>query len=257
MQTHTAQSSQTGSANRRFPKLVSLWRVLRVLAFLLPILLWANFRALAAAEVPFFLDDFEDGNASDGNPVTWVPGVPFSSGSSGTVSNGSYVLTAVAEGKQSEVWAKEFDSTGDVSIRAQVRGESPNRWVLSVISHAQPDGRCHWAVLHEGQINLGSSWIHNRNIIAAVALPEGIDPWTEDVLIQFDAVGTSLSATVWRPGSPKPSSPQLTATAPSSLPPGRVGFASMAPQMTIASFEAIRIGDSKLPEDNFVALLLP
>jgi hypothetical protein len=42
---------------------------------------------------PIFLEDFEDGNASDGHPVTWL-----TIDATGTVSEGSYVLTTNGDG---------------------------------------------------------------------------------------------------------------------------------------------------------------
>ena len=49
-----------------FPQLTSFRKALRALPVLTTILLLGNIGTLRAADVPFFLEDFEDGNAADG-----------------------------------------------------------------------------------------------------------------------------------------------------------------------------------------------
>jgi hypothetical protein len=182
---------------------------------------------------PIFLEDFEDGNASDGNPVTWL-----AIDATGTVSDGSYVLTTNGTGG---VEADEFDSIGDVSLRATVRGLTKGSGdYLNLFSHRQPDGRSHWVLVTPWGLSTGSGLPGRAGIIDTLVQVGAFKPFTGDINIQFDVKGSELSLTVWQPGKAKPSRPQLTSTAPS-LPPGRVGFATDYREIAIRSFDAIEI----------------
>ena len=46
----------------------------------------------AQLQPPYFVDDFEDGNAEDNNPVTWQLAAPYDTGTAEVI-NGEYVLT--------------------------------------------------------------------------------------------------------------------------------------------------------------------
>ena len=68
--------------------------------------------AQAASAATIFFDDFNDGNAGDGMPVTWAPSL-------GTwdASSGDYVAT----GSSPRVSLVPAHVLGDTSVRAQVR----------------------------------------------------------------------------------------------------------------------------------------
>src|SRR3954451_5708810 len=74
--------------------------------------LTSMFCARAASAAPVFFDDFNDHNAQDGSPVTWVPGT-------GTwdASSGDYVAT----GSIPRVSLVPAFLLGDTSARTQVR----------------------------------------------------------------------------------------------------------------------------------------
>jgi hypothetical protein len=220
-------------------RLSSIPKALCALLALSSILMVTHVPAQGAEEIPFFLEDFEDGDAGDGNPVTWVMWERSAAGSTGAVSDGSYVLTTA--GDSSSVVAQEFASIGDVSIRVLARGlEVGSGSYIVLFADVQADGRSHWALVTQEGLHTGSGLSGRSGIIGTVFQPGAFDPFTGDVNIQFDVVGTKLSLTVWRLGSPKPSQPQLTSNAPR-LAPGSVGFGTDCRQIAIRSFDAIQI----------------
>lgn len=168
----------------RFPKFASIAKALRQFPVLSAILMLANVGALAQVEVPFVLEDFEDGDATDGNPVTWVPGWSFPTGSSGTVTYGSYVLTTTGT---CAVEADEPASIGDVSIRALVRGLSVGSGTyISFYAHGQPDGSSHWAVVTQLGLHTGYTVKHNSPTIIGTVVNSSFDRFTGDVNIQLE-----------------------------------------------------------------------
>lgn len=82
-----------------------------------------------------FIDDFEDGDATDGSPVTWVPSATYSGGTREVV-DGDYVIghnsaaSSVVEGS---------DELADISICTQLRiVASSGAWVFpGVFARAQ------------------------------------------------------------------------------------------------------------------------
>lgn len=227
-----------GLTGRGLPKLTSIQKALRTLPVLSTILLSASVGVLVAAEKPFFLEDFEDGDAGDGNPVTWVPGPTFAAGSIGAAVDGSYVLTTTGP---SSLEVDEPASIVDVSIRVLARGLSAGSGsYISLHAHGQPDGGGYWAVITRLGLHTGYQVGQNPRTVVGTLFNPSFDPVGGDLNIQFDVVGTRSSLTVWRPGSVKPSQPQLTTSAPS-LPPGRIGFGTDFRQIAVRSFDAIPI----------------
>jgi len=232
------------------PKFTAIAKAPRVLPVLSAILMLVNVGALAQVEVPFFLEDFEDGNATDGNPVKWAPTSEFPAGSTGRVVDGSYVLTTT---EPSSVWADQPASIGDVSIRAVVRGVSLTSVdnVIVLFARAQPEelgGGSYWGSVAPLGLHIAMTAADGSRTVMGTHIDSdfSLKPFRNDINVQFDVVGRKVSLTAWVVGSPKPS-PQLTGEAPSALPPGRVGFYTDAPEIAIRSFDAIRIGDSVLP----------
>jgi RNA polymerase sigma factor (sigma-70 family) len=167
----------------------------------------------------FFVDDFEDGNIFDGNPVTWrTEGPPFDA-SINEVVNGSLVLTPPdsmppLEYVESNLTANGL-SFGDVSLRTRVRAQRSGSYYVglagrntfrpenglvgtNVVAYMQDDGMLFLAT--------------NRNeVVEQLASgPSGMDAASYDVNMQFDMSGRSVAFTVWRDGTPKPTVPQLS-----------------------------------------------
>jgi hypothetical protein len=154
-------------------------------------------RAASAAEI--FFDDFNDGNAGDGTPVTWVPG-------SGTwdASSGDYVAT----GSLPRVSRVLEHVLGDTSARTQAR----------VVGNVAANLAVRRPGVNEGYAGVirpdGSMTIARFGVGAPVALGSAVVPFNpvqQDVMLQFDAFGDTLSLWAWPVGQPMPTEPQVVA----------------------------------------------
>ena len=155
--------------------------------------------APAASADTIFFDDFNDGNAGDGTPVTWVPG-------SGTwdASSGDYVATGSLP-RVSRVTAHVLGDTsartqarvvGNVAANLAVRRSGVNHGYAGVI---RPDG---------------SMTIAKFGDFPPVALGSAVVPFNpvqQDVMLQFDAFGDRLSLWAWPVGERMPNEPQVVA----------------------------------------------
>ena len=197
---------------------------------------------------PFFVEDFADGDASDGNPVKWAPSVEFASGSTGTVVDRSYVLTTT---EHTSVWVEQPSSIGDVSVRTVVRGLNLSALdnVIVLFARGQPEelgGGSYWGSVGPFGLHIAMTANDGTRTILGTKLDSSFKPFKNDVNLQLDVVDRKISLTAWAIGSTKPS-PQLIGMAPAALPPGRVGFFTNAPDIAIRSFDAIRIANSLQP----------
>ena len=155
--------------------------------------------ARAASGGNIFFDDFNDGNAQDGTPVTWTPGL-------GTwdASSGDYVATGPTTPRVSRALAYVL---GDVSARAQVR-------VVGNIAATIGLRRTQPLVGYAGVVRVNGTIGIARVGGAAgpVNLGSAVVPFNvgeQDVLLQFDAFGNKLSLWAWRVDEEMPVEPQL------------------------------------------------
>lgn len=174
---------------------------------------------------PYFIDDFEDGSATDGMPVTWVPIPTFATGSRDVV-NGEYVLTpeaaTIGTEMDSEVAGLVF---GDVSLRTLVRS-GPENWVgiYGRSNFVGPSGgSVSGGFRTDGLLFIATSTNTSNDILDSQSLAHGLA--NEDVHLQLDIFGTDLSLTMWLDGDDKPSMPQLNAPIPFSPSEGTIGVA--------------------------------
>ena len=149
------------------------------------------------------------------------------------------------------VEAEDAALIGDVSIRTVVRGLSMLGDDGTIVVYARQQsaelGRASfWGAVTPLGLHTGMNTGPNSKKILGTRVNPSLNPFARDINVQFDVVGKKMTLTVWPIGSGKPS-PQLSSIAPSSLPPGRVGFHTNARQIAIRSFDAIRIGDSLTP----------
>src|SRR5687767_4221959 len=144
-------------------------------------------RAASAAEI--FLDDFNDGNAGDGSPVTWAPGLGTWNASSGDyVATGSIPRVALVPA---------FD-LGDTSARTQARVTGN---MNAGIALRRPTSLVGYA----GEIRPNGTMAIARVDGAAAPVILGttvvpFNPVTQDVMLQFDAIDNRLSLWAWRVG---------------------------------------------------------
>jgi hypothetical protein len=169
-----------------------------------------------------FFDPFNDGNASDGQPVTWMPLVGSFPGTY-SASSGDYVLKPAAPGGAAVSVVPQV--LPNVSIRAQVKipetSDVNDNIALSVRGNTTTLDTYLAGIDVGGDVAIGRPNTTVGCCIAIVATD--LRPATEDVVIQFDAFGNRLQFWAWRPGAPMPSTPLIDVT-DSALTSGIVGL---------------------------------
>jgi hypothetical protein len=179
--------------------------------------------SVATGEI-VFLDDFEDGSATDGAPVTWSPLTGFTG--SFDVIEGDFVMTRPSDIEEMYSFVNQY-TLADTSIRTQARLIGSNAWWLALLARANFAAPSAYVVLMKNNARLeiwrfgpsaSSSWmLASANV--------GIDPRAQDVLLRFDVIGNELSAWAWREGEPMPPEPQVR-TVHSEFATGVVGVAA-------------------------------
>lgn len=199
-----------------------------VAAFLLSVSIVA-IAAGPAAAIDNWFDDFSDGNATNGSPLTWFehPATPGNY----DASSGDYVFAGIDdffddESLVSTVEPNLNDGVGafaNVSIRTRMKTDPGlGTGTLGVITRFD-------ASTVSGQVWLMSDQAHFQmlNVVGGAPVDEPgnerpiladpDDPDSEemtadaDLIFQADVFGDSLAMTAWRPGTPQPA-PQWTFT---------------------------------------------
>ena len=190
-----------------------------------PLALAVMIALVANAHAAEWFDDFSDGNAGDGNPVTWTP-YPALPGDY-SASSLDYVLTPQDDGSNPGFPDKEqlASSVNDVSFSdtyAQTQtyvdltagGTGGNVGLMARFDPATFSG-------YAGLIDTGD-WMGLVRVEFGTQtdLVVGVDPGdfnaTSDVMLELTAVGDELTLTAWEVGQPKPA-PQITYTDSGSL----------------------------------------
>jgi hypothetical protein len=195
--------------------------------------------ARAASADTIFLDDFNDGNAQDGTPATWVPGSGTWDASSGDyVATGSLprvsrVLTHVLGPTSARTQARVV---GNVAVNLAVRRPGVNEGYAGVI---RPDG---------------SMTIARFGVGAPVALGSAVVPFNpvqQDVVIQFDAFGDRLSLWAWPVGGPFPSDNEPNIVAFDNTyaqgPVGLISSSAAALPSDSTTYRYIHVADTHIP----------
>jgi RNA polymerase sigma factor (sigma-70 family) len=157
-----------------------------------------------ARAATIFFDDFEDGNVTDGDPVTWLFG--RTNGTRQIVS-GDYVLS----GSDVSSYADGSISFRDGSIRTQLRFlQSNDSSIAYVFSRSPTFGPSYvGAIRRDGLLAIIESFDADPFIQIHSETPTSLDPVTRDVVLQLDAFGNRISLFAWHAGDPKPNQPQL------------------------------------------------
>jgi hypothetical protein len=209
-----------------------MWRVIMLrprsvlLRWLIALLLAVTLAPVARA-VSWF-DNFNDGNAEDGNPVTWtynesggVPGIY-------DASSGDYILSNPGGSNDDSLVATVNTNFSDVYVRTQavvLPGMSSEQvgGTLGVVARFDPATVSGYAaILSNGahlqllRVDFGGP----LNLAEARNLP--IDTIT-DAMIELDIVGDLLSVYLWRPDETRPTEPVVTAN-DSTYGSGRAGI---------------------------------
>jgi len=208
------------------------------------ILSWTICAQAASADTIFF-DNFNDGDAEDGMPVTWAPSL-------GTwdASSGDYVAT----GSLPRVSRVPAHVLGDTSARAQVRVVGNVNAVLGV-RRLMPRVGYLGEIQHNGTLQIGRVDGDAPVNLGSAVVP--FNPVEQDVLLQFDAFGDKLSLWAWPVGEPMPDEPQVVVfddTYPEG-PAGLIsaGFAGIATDST--TFRFIHVANTHIPEPSTFVLM--
>jgi hypothetical protein len=159
-----------------------------------------------------WFDDFSDGDAEDGNPETWSPhpGLPGDY----NATSGNYIFTpGEGQGNQDAMAAtiEGQDKTfTDVSVRTRTRIGTENAG-----GNVGPIARFDFAAVsgYFGVVDTNGYFTIVRTDAGGVEgfrLQEQFEDLgaAEDLIVQFDVIGETLSLSAWRPGDPQPE-PQL------------------------------------------------
>jgi hypothetical protein len=201
-----------------------------------------------------FYEDFNDGNAADGNPVSWleVPGFP------GTfdASSGDYFLAPSQRAIVTTVPALKLQ---DVSIRAQVRilESSAPRGGVELLARAD---RSTVTSILAGVNEIGTAYITRSNVSCCFAQTNtSLRPLEQDVIMQLDVFGPTLKMWAWPAGQPMPAAPLLTAT-DNRIVSGEVGIDYFAleasPMLGNAIYRYVHAASSHIPEPSTLLMVI-
>ncbi len=196
--------------------------------------------AQAASAATIFFDDFNDGSAGDGTPVTWSP-------DRGTwdAASGDYVAT----GSSPRVARVLAHVLGDTSARTQVR-------VTGTIGAAVALRRPTPLVGYAGEIRANGTMaiakLDGAVPPAPVLLGSAVVPFNpvaQDIMLQFDAFGDKLSLWAWPVGESPPVEPQVVVfdnTYPEG-PAGLISAAFNASPTDSTTFRFIHVANTPIP----------
>jgi hypothetical protein len=187
---------------RRFLRNLTVWTFLAI--GLVP-------RAGAAG----WSDNFNDGNAEDGSPVTWTYNeIGFTPGNY-DASNGDYTLSAPGNTNNDSLLASVGVNFTETYVRTQASvlpGTLPEEvdGTLGVLARYDPSTISGYAAILSTGAHLQLLRV-DQGAPTDLAEVRGLDIDTlTDAMIQLDAVGDLLSVYLWRPGDPKPEEPVAT-----------------------------------------------
>ncbi len=187
------------------------WRTLLCSLLAVTLALLSNGNRVSAVG---WYDDFNDGNAEDGNPVTWTYNELGLTPGNYDASSGDYALSAPG--------GPTFNDDTLVASVAQPIGTTYARTRAVIQPGSMPDevgGNVGLVVRFDpftfsgyaAVLDDGEQWSIVRvdfgDIIPIAGSDgSGIDAMT-DVMMELEAVGSTLSLYMWRPTDPKPATP--------------------------------------------------
>jgi hypothetical protein len=181
-----------------------------------------------ASAVSWF-DDFNDGNAEDGNPVTWTYNeIGFTPGTYDS-SSGDYILSNPdGAGDNDSMLPTVNVNFTDVYVRTQaviLPGMLPDQvgGTLGVVARWDPLSISGYAAILSNGSHLELLRAEGGNPIDIAEVDNLPMDTLTDAIIELNVVGDQLSVYLWRPGEPKPTEPTVTAT-DTVFTSGRVGL---------------------------------
>ncbi len=166
----------------------------------------------AATAGTLFLDDFEDGSATDGSPVTWVA-PPYAASGTRIVENGSLVITAQVPNlsHDTDVQGQEY---GDVSIRTLFRATAEDvvgLYVRSTLSgplgNPNQGQQLYSYITGNGTMEIGRLVKGQLQPLRSVLV--GWDPTGVETHLELSVIDNRASVFAWLDGTAKPAAPQL------------------------------------------------
>ena len=195
-----------------------------------------------------FDDDFEDGQL-DG----WFQWLGSASAIDGDMhitvdSNGNGVMRVLGLNLE------------DTSIRAQGRLLDPESDLVLVARH-RPDNQVNGVgsylggIFPDGVVFIGVGGAASQIVEEA---DTDLAPLEEDVLLQLDVIGNTVSLWAWRPGETMPVDPLVSAIDPDNLQPfGDVAVASFSLKTTSPTsglYRYVQVANAHIPEPSTVVL---
>ncbi len=163
---------------------------------------------LYGAGIPI-VDDFEDGDAADGDPFTWLVD-SFNPSGTREVVNGEYVFTATDQGTASSFVEETLGNTGDVSVRTRLR--IVQNVVAAGVFVRGDEGSSYFAGINGTGVGCtGCPFVGETNGEHKIGGGRVVDV-NQDVEIQLDVIGNTVSFTNWPAGTPMPATPTRTFT---------------------------------------------
>lgn len=226
-----------------------------------------------------FLDDFEDGNATDGSPVTWAAYTPPFDLGSRTVVDGSYVLTpsdtpipyygpyyaetdsfveggvyrdvsiyAVVSVSQSDGYSVGFNARDPLTVFPPTHEPVSEAFLTAALQYIPESG------IQSVTIGYVCGWECSGRLTST---PTQLAAHATDVHLQFDVFGDFAELFAWADGESKPSRPTTRARVPGNIASeGAVGVwygAGIPPYETgSASFRFVEV--RVIPEPTGIAL---
>jgi hypothetical protein len=169
----------------------------------------------SAARAVAWMDDFNDGNVTDGNPVTWIEDLGGSGNFPGTydASSGDYHLIDPT-GPSEQMISLVPTSFNDVYMRTQgviLPGALPEQDAgnLALLARVDTATLSAYTVYFDTEFNLGLQVLAGGDDLVDINVDIPFSAVSE-VVLEFNVVGNALSAFVWEVGQPKPAEPQIT-----------------------------------------------
>ena len=176
-----------------------------------------------------FIDDFEDGSATDGNPVNWIHQIPPFDQGVAEVTDGAFHLTPSptappipVAGIGPEYIELQVLAEGhvyqDVSVHTLISVSGQESYAVGVQARDtayidQALGVAVWATL--SMDSFGNKRVHlggatDGGVFPGLARQTTLNAQESDVHLQLDIVGDTAKVFAWADGDEMPTSPQLT-----------------------------------------------
>jgi hypothetical protein len=216
--------------------------------------------ALQASAATVFFDDFSDGDAQDGMPVTWTEAI----GGDYDATSGDYVLTATPGGGVMLSTVVDITLT-DFSIRTQVRTSSELGTVF-VAARVQEPLEVSRFGSYFGALDYNPNFGGTRLLLGRADADSPLtyfgdltvlpfDVRIDDAVLQLDVIGNQLKLWVWKAGDPMPDQPQLTAT-DNTYSEGAMRIVNDKENLNIGTFRYVHVADSHIPEPSTLLLAM-